>query len=184
MESLRSLATALAIPERTLRRAAAEGLLHGQRLSPRRFRISAREELYLRDHWELLRRLRTALRTEPNVRLAVLFGSTATGTEHGGSDIDLLVDLDDPAVSRLADIAGRLTGRVGREVQLVRLPDAQRAPVLMLATLRDGRVLVDRDGRWALERAQLPRWQRRARETERPLEEALEDLGPEEPASA
>jgi predicted nucleotidyltransferase len=176
VESLSSLATALAIPERTLRRAAADGLLRGERPSPRRFRVSAREELYLRDHWGLLQSLRAALRTEPNVRLAVLFGSTATGREHRGSDVDVLVDLDDPAVGRLADIAGRLTGRVGREVQLVRLSDAQQTPVLMLATLRDGRVLIDRDERWALERAQLSKWQRRARAAERPLEEALEDL--------
>ena len=184
MESLRSLATALAIPERTLRRAAADGLLHGERPSARRFRVSAREELYLRDHWGLLRSLRTALRTEPNVRLAVLFGSTATGTEHGGSDIDVLVDLDDPNVSRLADIAGRVTSQAGREVQLGRLTDAQRTPVLMLAILRDGRVLIDRDGGWSRERAQMPKWQRRARVVERPLEEALEDLGLEGQAPA
>lgn len=184
MESLRDLATALAIPERTLRRAAAEGLLRGERPSARRFRVSAREELYLREHWGLLRSLRAALRTEPNVRLAVLFGSTATGAEHAGSDIDVLVDLNDPAVGRLADIAGRLTRRAGREVQLVRLSDAQRAPVLMLAILRDGRVLIDREGRWAGERAQLPRWQRRARAVEQPLEEALEDLGTELQAPA
>jgi predicted nucleotidyltransferase len=184
METLSDLATALAIPERTLRRAAADGLLHGQRPSPRRFRVSAQEELYLRGHWESLRSLRAALRTEPNVRLAVLFGSTATGTEHAGSDVDVLVDLDDPAVGRLADIAGRLTGRVGREVQLVRLPDAQRTPVLMLAILREGRVLIDRDGRWARARAQLPKWQLRVREVEGPLEEALEDLGLEGRAPA
>lgn len=184
MESLRDLATALAIPERTLRRAAADGLLHGERPSPRRFCVSAREEFYLRDHWELLRCLRAALRTEPNVMLAVLFGSTATGTEHRGSDIDILVGLNDPAVGRLADIAGRLTRRAGREVQLVRLPDAQRAPVLMLAILRDGRVLIDRDGRWARERAELATWQRRARAVEQPLEETLEDLGAETQAPA
>jgi hypothetical protein len=89
----------------------------------------------------------------------------------------VLVDLDDPAVGRLADIAGRLTRRVGREVQLVRLSDARHTPVLMLAVLRDGRVLIDRDEGWALERAQLSKWQRRARASERPLEEALEDLG-------
>jgi hypothetical protein len=81
------------------------------------------------------------------------------------------------AIGRLADIAGRLTSRVGREVQLVRLSDAQHTPVLMLGILREGRVLADRDERWALERAQLSRWQRRARAAERPLEDALEDLG-------
>ena len=89
----------------------------------------------------------------------------------------MLVDLDDPAVGRLADIAGRLTSRVGREVQLVRLSDAQHRPVLMFAILRDGRVLIDRDERWALECAQLSKWQRRAHAAERPLEDALEDLG-------
>jgi hypothetical protein len=88
MESLRRVASELSIPERTLRRAAADGLVRGQRVSPRRFRISFREEAYLRSHWELLRALRGALRTEPNVRLALLFGSTATGRR-------VLVDRDD-----------------------------------------------------------------------------------------
>jgi predicted nucleotidyltransferase len=184
MESLGQLAATLSISERTLRRAAAEGLVRGRRPSPRRFRVSVHEELYLRDHWELLSVLRSALRTEPNVRLAVLFGSTATGTEHDSSDVDLLVDLDDPAVDRLADLAGRLTKRVGRDVQLVRLRDARRAPVLMLAILSDGRVLVDRDRRWAAQLAQLPKWRRRARVVERPLEDALEDLDLDMPVPA
>ena len=79
MNSLRRVAAELSIPERTLRRAASEGLVRGERVSPRRFQITLREEAYLRTHWVLLRGLRAALRTEPNVRLAVLFGSTATG---------------------------------------------------------------------------------------------------------
>ena len=112
---------------------------HGERLSARRFRTSLREESYLRAHWPLLRELRDALRTEPNVRLAVLFGSLAT------------------------DIGGRLSRRLGREVQLVRLADAERSAVLMATALERGRVLVDRDGRWSQLKAAEGRWQRRAR---------------------
>ena len=104
MDSLRSLATELSIPERTLRRAAAEGLIHGQRVSPRRFRTTLREEMYLHNHWELLQKLRAALRTEPNVTLAILFGSTAVGADHEDSDLDILVALKDPAVRRMADL--------------------------------------------------------------------------------
>ena len=42
---------------------------------------------------ELVADLRRALRTEPNVRLAVLYGSLARGDEDAGSDLDLLVSL-------------------------------------------------------------------------------------------
>lgn len=49
-DSIRSLARHLDVPERTLRRAASEGLVHGQRTSPRRFQTSLREEAYLRRH--------------------------------------------------------------------------------------------------------------------------------------
>jgi predicted nucleotidyltransferase len=95
------------VPERTLRRAAAEGLIHGERTSPRRFRTSMREEAYLRAHWPLLRGLRDALRTEPNVRLAVLFGSRAVGTATARSDVNLLA-LADPSADRVAELGGRL----------------------------------------------------------------------------
>lgn len=98
MVSLRRLAIELSIPERTVRRAAREGLIRGERVSPRRFRTTLREEIYLRTHWMLLRALREAFRTEPNVELAVLFGSTARGDEYDGSDIDVLVVLADPGV--------------------------------------------------------------------------------------
>ncbi len=149
MDSLRSLAAELSIPERTLRRAATQGLIHGQRLSPRRFRTPLREEMYLRSHWDLLHSLRAALRTEPNARLAVLFGSTATGADREDSDLDILVSLDDHAVGRLADLAERLTRRLGRDAQLVRLQDAERSPILMRAILEEGRVLVDREAHWS-----------------------------------
>jgi predicted nucleotidyltransferase len=148
MESLRRVATELEIPERTLRRAAAEGLVRGERVSPRRFQVTLREEAYLRTHWPLLSALRAALRTEPNVRLAVLFGSTATGSDEEDSDVNLLVALGEDGVGRLTELSSRLTGRIGRELQIVRLSEAKGSPALMLEVIEEGRVLVDRDDLW------------------------------------
>lgn len=175
MDSLGQVASELEIPQRTLRRAASEGLVRGQRVSPRRFQITLREEAYLRGHWQLLSALRAALRTEPNVRLAVLFGSTATGGDHERSDVDVLVVLHDPAVGRLAELADRLSQRVGREVQLVRLAEARGTPVLMLDVIDHGRVLVDRDEIWPNLRDAGGRWRRLARRAERSSPEAIDD---------
>jgi predicted nucleotidyltransferase len=176
MDSLRQAAAELSIPERTLKRAAAEGLVRGERLSPRRFRVSFSEEAYLRSHWGLLHMLRAALRTEPNVRLAVLFGSTAKGDDCQDSDIDVLVVLDDPSVGRLAGLTERLSGRVGREVQLVRLADAENAPVLLADVIEQGRVLIDREDRWPTLRDEVARWQRLARRAERFVPPPLDEL--------
>ncbi len=169
MDSLRKAAAELSIPERTLRRAAAEGLIHGKRISPHRFRITLREEAYLRSHWGLLRTLRQALRTEVNVRLAVLFGSSATGEDHTSSDVDVLVVLEDPAIGRLAELAGRLSSRVEHNMQLIRLADAQASPALMADILDQGRVLVDREQRWPDLQQSAGRWREDAREAEAEL---------------
>lgn len=176
MESLGRAASELAIAERTLRRAASEGLVRGERVSPRRYRITFREEAYLRGHWELLRALRAALRTEPNVRLAVLFGSTAIGSDDERSDVDVMVVLHDPSVGRMADLTQRLSRRIGREMQLVRLSEAQSSPVLMVDVIDHGRVLVDRDDLWAGLRASAQKWRRRARSAERSLPSVIDDL--------
>ena len=175
-ESLRSLARHLDVPERTLRRAAAEGLVRGRRTSPRRYETSLREEAYLRRRWPLLRDLRDALRTEPNVRLAVLFGSQATGRDTVRSDIDLLVGLVDPAATRVAQLTGRLERRLGRDVQLVRVQDAERAPSVMADALEQGRVLVDRGGRWPPLKRREATWRRRAASRDIPLEQAMPEL--------
>lgn len=176
-QSLRSLARLLEVPERTLRRAAAEGLVHGRRVSERRYETTLREETYLREHWPLLRTLRAALRTEPNVRLAVLFGSVATGRESAGSDLDLLVVLGDQTAGTVAALAQRLSDRAGREVQLVRLQEAERSPALMADALAQGRVLVDRDMSWPALKAAERRWQRKAAVNATPLMESAPDLG-------
>lgn len=177
MDSLGRAASELAIPERTLRRAASEGLVHGERMSPRRFRITFGEEAYLRSHWALLRALRAALRTEPNVRLAVLFGSTAIGNDDQNSDLDVLVELHDPDVGRLAELAERLSRCVGREMQLVRLSEAQTSPVLMSDVMDHGRVLVDREDLWASLRRRAARWRRLARSIERSSSTAIDESG-------
>lgn len=176
MDSLRSLALDLGVPERTLRRAAVEGLVRGERASPHKFHTTAREREYLRRQWPLLSGLRALLRTEPNVRFAALYGSEALGTAGPGSDVDLLVALRRGDMARLADLSGRLSRALDRDVQTVRLSDAWGSPTLLADVLSQGRVLVDRDQTW-------PRLQRSARRIAREaqaapsLEDAIDALG-------
>jgi predicted nucleotidyltransferase len=75
------------------------------------------------------------------VRLAVLFGSVAVGRESAGSDVDLLVALR--GALAVATLAQRLSDRLGREVQLVRLEEAERSPILMVRRPRS------RAGSWS-----------------------------------
>ena len=57
--------------------------------------------------------------------------------------------LHDPGVGRLAELAERLSRRVGREIQLVWLSEAQISPVLMVDVIDHERVLVDRADLWS-----------------------------------
>jgi predicted nucleotidyltransferase len=144
---LPEVASELGTTDRTLRRAVADGLIRGRRVSPRKFDMPLSERQYLYENWPVLRELREALRTEPSVRAAILFGSCARGEQHEGSDVDILVDR--PSGRELRAIAERLAERVGRPVQLIALDDAEHAPLLLSEVLRDGRVLVDRNGTWS-----------------------------------
>jgi predicted nucleotidyltransferase len=150
MGAIQDLARELDVEERTLRRAAAQGTLRGTRSGPRRFRLAGGEREYLGDHWSLLSGLRRALRTERGVRLAVLYGSLARGDEDSDSDLDLLIDTEDePAVSA-ARLAARLEPLIGRRVDVAHLDRVEaEAPLLLDQALREGRVLVDRDGLWS-----------------------------------
>jgi predicted nucleotidyltransferase len=143
---LTTLAEELSTTDRTLRRAVAEGLLRADRPSPRKLDIPVSERDFLRRSWNLLSELRKALRTEPSVALAVLFGSAARGEMHARSDVDILIALRVHTENRA--LASRLSERLGRRVQLVSLEDAQRTPLLLAEALRDGRVLVDRERLW------------------------------------
>ncbi len=96
----------------------------------------------------MLGALRAALRTEQNVRIAVLFGSVARGTDRLASDLDILVDLRDRSLERVVDLNLKLTEIIGRGVDVVRLADVEDEASVLLEVVREGRVLVDRDGLW------------------------------------
>jgi predicted nucleotidyltransferase len=147
MGELQELAAEIGADPRTLRRAVRQGTVRGRRPGPRRLEVSAEEMRYLRHHWSLIATLRRALRTEARVRLAVLYGSAATGEIGPSSDIDVLVHCDGDALAR-GGLARRLERAGGRRVHLVTLQHARRAPSLFADVIVEGRVLVDRDGLW------------------------------------
>lgn len=64
----------------------------------------------------LLSELREVLASDGRVRLAILFGSWAKGTEHEDSDLDLAIDAHP---SDLPAIAGRISNALGLEVDVV-----------------------------------------------------------------
>lgn len=146
MTDLSLLAPTLGVSDRTLRRAASRGTIRCLRKSDRRLELPVEEALYLRKRWPLLNSLISELRTIPDVRLAVLFGSAARGDEHEGSDLDILVRFADPTLRARARLLGRLEEAMLREVQIVSFEDANA--LLLADVLRDGRVLVDRDDDW------------------------------------
>jgi predicted nucleotidyltransferase len=151
MAAIQELAREIGVDERTLRRAAAQGTLRCRRLGPRRLQLGERERAYLRGHWRMLSELRQALRTEQDVSLAVLYGSAARGDDEANSDLDLIVELRpdrDPRVHRR--LAQRLGKRLGRDIDVAQSDRIQFAdPLLWSRVVEEGRVLVDRDGRWS-----------------------------------
>lgn len=148
MSQLLLLAEQLEVSERTLRRAANDGLIDVERTGTRSMKISPAEEIYVLRSWPLLGSLRKLLRTERNVGLAVLFGSRARGDDRPDSDIDILVSLRESRVLAMASLTRRLEEALAWPVQLVALEAAARAPMLLADALEEGRVLVDRDGEW------------------------------------
>jgi predicted nucleotidyltransferase len=149
MGQLQRLAWEVGAPERTLRRAVSEGALRCRRPTPRRLEVDVAERAYLRGHWNLLARLRSILRTEPNVRFAALFGSLARGDERPSSDLDLAIEFGARDRRGRIRLAAKLESAFERPVQLHHLRDVEEhAPDLLAEIVREGRVLVDRDGRW------------------------------------
>lgn len=181
MPDLDLLADEVRVSGRTLRRAANRGTIRSHRLGERRLGLSAAEYEYVRSHWPLFACLLGVLRTLPNVRLAVLYGSVASGEESRESDLDLLVKLRRDDFSARAELRERLRAAAAREVQVVGLPQAEQSSLLLSDVLRDGRVLVDRDGDWPELKRRERAIERRAREEDRRLDEeawaALEGLG-------
>lgn len=174
MNSLVLLAEEVGVNERTLRRAVNLGTLRGSRLAPRKLQLPLDEREYVRRSWGLVAKLRAALRTEQNVRFALLFGSGAAGTDMSGSDVDVLVDLRDASFERVVDLVTKLTRLVGRPVDVVELKDAEAEPSFLAQVLADGRVLVDREDLWPSLRAREKGLRRSgSRQDARRLEEAL-----------
>jgi predicted nucleotidyltransferase len=174
MNGLVLLADDVGVNERTLRRAVNQGTLRGSRSTPRKLELPLYEREYVRRSWGLLSTLRTALRTEPNVRFALLFGSTATGTDTPDSDVDVLVELRDASFERLVDLSTKLTRLVGRPVDVVELKDAEAEASFLAQIVSDGRVLVDRDELWPqLRRREAGLRRRGSRRDAQRLERAL-----------
>lgn len=168
MGALQKLAADLDVEERTLRRAASQGTLRATWSGPRRLRLAPGEREYLCAHWSLLSGLRRALRTEQEVRLAVLYGSLARGDGDAGSDLDLLISCADDRPSTRAKLAVRLERLIGRRVDIADLERVEtRAPLLLDRVLDEGRVLVDRDGQWRLLRERHSAIRVRARRAHR-----------------
>lgn len=120
----------------------------------------------MRRAWPLLSELRAVLRTESNLRFAMLFGSRARGTNLPQSDIDLLVDMRDPDLDRLVDLTEKLDRAVEPQVDLVRLKNAESDPALLADWLAEGRVLVDRESVWPKLRHRQPALERTGRRME------------------
>jgi len=123
----------------------------------RQFELTADERAYLRENWEIISAVTEALRTERNVRLAVLFGSVARGHAGESSDVDLLVSLAQERPMYLSHLAARLTRALRRDVEVLSLKHVRaHDPALFVAILRDGRPVVDRDDSWPALVAERP----------------------------
>jgi predicted nucleotidyltransferase len=166
-QALGHTADELGCSERTLRRYIGDGLLHGRRVGYQGFELSAEEVRYLKAHWALLHTLKAALRTERDVRLAVLFGSMAVGDDEPSSDIDLLVAHRRPEQRALAGLQGRLRRVLNEPVHIVSLDQARNSPSLLADILQEGRPLIDRDDLWSALRAQADGFHARAAHEDR-----------------
>ncbi len=147
--ALAQVADELGCSERTLRRCAHDGLLRARAITLNGIELADGERRYASEHWELLSRLRRALRTERDVRLAVLFGSVAVGQDLPGSDVDLLVARHSHSSRLRAALSLRLSRVVGRSVHVVDLHQAETSHALLFDVLSEGRPVLDRDGMWS-----------------------------------
>jgi predicted nucleotidyltransferase len=137
------------VPERTLRRAVQRGTVRCRRPGVRQFELAADERAYLRENWDTISAMAEMVRTERNVRLAVLFGSLARGDAREDSDVDVLVSLAEERPMYLSHLAARLTRALARDADVVSLKHTRtQEPALLGVILRDGRPVVDRDGSW------------------------------------
>jgi len=138
-----------AIPTRTIERAVRLGLVRAARRSPRRTWIASDEAGYLARRWKVLAALRDALRTEPRVEVAAIYGSFARGEDSPGSDIDVAAWVPETwGLGELGRLEWKLSAAAGRPVDVVPWMNVVGSSIFARALLRDGRPLVDRRGHW------------------------------------
>jgi predicted nucleotidyltransferase len=150
MIELRRLARELGANEDTLRRAARVGTIRAEQLRARSWYVTEAEREYALRHWDLLATLKRSLRTQRNVRIAVVYGAIARGDDHPGSQLDLLAGFLKDGPDAAATLADRMERALGRPVGVARLNRTERLfPLLMIQVLGEGRVVIDRAHQWA-----------------------------------
>lgn len=92
---------------------------------------------------EMLERLKGTAVSWPELRLAVLFGSTARGEAGPHSDVDLGVLLEPYSPALRFQVEAELGRAAGRPVHVVLLDDAP--PLLRFEIARDGLLLFQHD---------------------------------------
>jgi len=91
----------------------------------------------------VVRAIRQTL-TDPDIRLAILFGSQASGKTHAGSDADVAVALDGKmSPIRRGELSARLSEALGCEVDVADLREAQGE--FLAQIVLGGEVAVKRD---------------------------------------
>ncbi len=96
---------------------------------------------------EMLGRLKRQAAVWPELKLAVLFGSTARGQARPKSDVDLGVLLDPYSPQLRFQVEAELGRAAGRPVDVILLDDAP--PLLRFEIAREGVLLFQReDHRW------------------------------------
>jgi len=90
--------------------------------------------------------IESALSADPRIGYALVFGSTARGTAHAHSDLDVAIGLAPGVrltVLEIGAITAALEAAAGRAVDLVLLDEAP--PALAYRVFRDGRTIFVRD---------------------------------------
>ena len=101
----------------------------------------------------MLDAMRRLLEADERVAYALVFGSSALGTTHAESDVDVALGLVGPTrltALELGDIASKLEAAAGRRVDLVLIDEAP--PGLAYRVFRDGRLFFERDRKALVDR--------------------------------
>jgi len=96
--------------------------------------------------------VRKVLAEDPRIGYALVFGSSARGTAHAHSDLDIAVGLESRtrlSALELGDLIARLEHASGRSVDVVVVDEAP--PAVAYRVFRDGQVIVEKNHRTLVE---------------------------------